>query len=295
VFAVQLRVGSTVGMVGGPLGDSRATAFWTMGEVWLRYLKALVFPPSLSIVYDPSPVVVATFASVVGWLLMAGSVGYGLWRAISGKTCALGVVVWAWLPLLPVSQVVFPLQNVQADRYLWLTSVALGLVLGVAWRANNAGKGLTAALVTIFAVGTAHRAALFGDAVALFADASDKSTGPRAPYQLGYALQQQGETSAAIEAYRAALARPCDDCSPQSSAANNLATLFVAQNEPHLAEPVLRRNLTRFPEEPKSLFNLVKVLTRLGRVEEARRLYDEGKLRFPDYDVRAGLQTIGGR
>ncbi len=295
VFAVQLLVGSTVGMVGGPLSGSRVAAFWTMGEVWLRYLKALVYPSSLSIVYDASPVAVATFASVIGWLLMAGSVGYGVWRALGGKTLALGVAVWAWLPLLPVSQVLFPLQNVQADRYLWLTSVALGLVLGAAWRVNRAGKGPTAALLALFALGTAHRAALFGDPVALFADASGKSTGPRAPYQLGYALQQQGETVAAIEAYEAALERPCDDCSPQSSAANNLATLFVAQNEAHLAEPVLRRNLARFPDEPKSLFNLVKVLTRLGRVEEARKLYDEGKLRFPDYNPSAGPQPIGGR
>lgn len=289
VFWMQLRVGAAVGMVGGPLAESRVEAFWTMGEVWLLYVRALGLPWSLSIVYDVAPTAHATLLSVLGWALLFGSWGYALLRAVKGETFALGVVLWAWLPLAPVSQVVFPLQNVMADRYLWLTTLAVGLSLGAAWQARVTGahrlllRGAIVGVLAVFAVGTTTRAALFGDPVALFMDATDKSTGPRAPYQLGYVLAEGGDSARAIAAYETALLRPCSDCGPQRRAANNLARLFVERGELHSAERVLRQSAQRFPDDPKTAFNLVKVLTRVGKHDEARRLFDETRTRFPTY------------
>lgn len=282
-FVVHSQVGATVGMVGGPLGQSRALAFWSMGEVWLRYLEVAVWPPACSIVHDVNWVWSPTFTSVMGWGLWGAAGAYGVSRAVKGETFALGVTGWALLPLVPVSQVIFPLQNVMADRYLWLSVLALGLVLGRFWSIRNATKGMFVVAGLGFAIGTLHRAALFGDATAVFLDASTKSSGPRAPYQLGYAYQQLGESTQAIVAYREALTRDCDDCSTKRSARNNLAVLYVAQNELQLAEEVLRGNMAEFPSDPKSAFNLVKVLFRLGKLDEARQLYEEASLRFPDY------------
>jgi tetratricopeptide (TPR) repeat protein len=202
----------------------------------------------------------------------------------------------------------FPLQNVMADRYLWLTSLAFGLLLGAAWgpytrvdglrlrhvfSGSWGAKAIVAAWLVAFTLGTAERAALFGDPVALFADASRKSSGPRAPYQLGYALALRGETAAAIDAYREALARECDGCAAQRNAANNLALLLVERGEPQLAEPVLRRSAERFPDDPKTLFNLVKVLTRVGKQEEARHWFELGRARFPTYLPTSQLGARG--
>lgn len=283
VFLLHLKVGASVGMVGGPLGASRSVAFWSMGEVWLRYGLALGYPPSLSVIYDVAPVLSSTLLSVVGWFVVFGTVGVAGWRALRGETWALGVVMWAWLPLLPVSQVLVPLQNVMADRYLWLTCLAVGLGLGRLWNVHLTARFGVVALLGWFAFGSLERSALFGDPVALFADASGKSTGPRAPYQLGYALTQQGETAAAVDAYQLALARPCEGCAEQRNAANNLATLYVSSGQPELAEPVLRRSLERHPDDAKTAFNLVKVLARLGKTDEARRVYDAATARFPSY------------
>jgi len=189
-----------------------------------------------------------------------------------------------------VSQLVFPLQNVMADRYLWLTSMAVGLLLGSAWHARVSTvtrrrllRGAIVGMLGGFAVGTMTRAALFGDPVALFTDATKKSTGPRAPYQLGYVLAESGDTTGAIAAYELALLRPCNDCGPQRRAANNLARLFVESGEPHAAERVLRQSAQRFPDDPKTAFNLVKVLVRVGKTDEARRLFDETRTRHPTY------------
>jgi hypothetical protein len=282
-FVVHSQVGATVGMVGGPLDQSRTLAFWSMGEVWLRYLEVMVWPPACSIVHDPSRVWSPTLASVVGWGLWGLAGVHAGRRARKGETFTLGVTTWALLPLVPVSQVIFPLQNVMADRYLWLSVLALGLVLGRVWPRGNAAKGMVVVAGLGLAVGTLHRAALFGDATAVFLDAASKSTGPRAPYQLGYAYQQLGDTEQAVAAYREALVRECQDCSPKRSASNNLAVLYVARNELQLAEDVLRLNMIEFPNDPKSAFNLVKVLARQGKLDEARRVYDEANLRFPDY------------
>lgn len=287
VWLVQARVGATVGMVGGPLDGSRWTAFWTMGEVWVRYAVALVYPPSLNIVHDVVPLVHPTWMAAFGWAALIASVVYGVWRAVRGNTFALGVSVWFWLPLLPVSQVLFPLQNVMADRYLWLTSVGWGLVLGAGWARYVALRWVVSAVVVLSCAGTIHRAALFGDAVALFADASEKSSHPRGPYLMAYAHAQRGETELAMRAYQETLRRPCYGCDEARRAANNLAVLYVAAQRADLAEAVLRESLSRYPDDAKAHFNLVRVLTRLGREDEARRLYDESRARFPHYDPAA--------
>lgn len=283
VFLLHLKVGASVGMVGGPLGESRVVAFWTMGEVWLRYLVALGNPPSLSVIYDVAPVLSASALSVAGWFAVAGTAGYAGWRALRGETWALAVATWAWLPLLPVSQVLVPLQNVMADRYLWLSCLALGLLLGKLWNTHVAARVAVLVALAVFAFGSLERAELFGDPAALFADASRKASGPRAPYQLGYALAQQGDADAAVAAYVEALARVCNGCVEQRNAANNLATLYVGLGEPELAEPVLRRSVERYPDDPKTAFNLVKVLARVGKTDEAQRLYEAATARFPGY------------
>lgn len=283
VFLLHLKVGASVGMVGGPLSESRVVAFWTMGEVWLRYLVALGYPPSLSVIYDVAPVLSASVMSVGGWLVVLGTVAYAGWCARYGETKALAVATFAWLPLLPVSQVLVPLQNVMADRYLWLSCLALGLLLGKFWNAHLAARVVVLAALAMFAFGSLERAALFGDPAALFADASHKASGPRAPYQLGYALAQQGDAEAAVAAYQEALARPCSGCVEQRNAANNLATLYVGLGQPVLAEPVLRGSMERYPNDAKTAFNLVKVLARVGKTAEAQQLFEQTSARFPDY------------
>jgi Flp pilus assembly protein TadD len=61
--------------------------------------------------------------------------------------------------------------------------------------------------------------------------------------------------------------------------------LYVASERVDLAEVVLRRSISVFADDAKAHFNLVRVLTRLGKRDEARRLYDQARLRFPDYDA----------
>jgi hypothetical protein len=201
----------------------------------------------------------------------------------------LALAAWLWLvvPLAPVSQVFFPLQNVMADRYLWLSVLGLGLLLGATWRLGRAGVVATAAALGVWLVGSAWRASQFGDGVALFERETRVSRGALAPYLLAGTHARRGNVPAAERTYRFALDRPCGpSCEPILDSSNALARLLVHDGRPAEAEPILRAASQRFPDDPAVAFNLVKVLYRLDRVEDAKALYVESRTRFPRYQPK---------
>jgi len=288
-LALHLHVGNVVGMTQLPHGGGRLATAATMGVVWVRYLAHLAWPLNLSIAYDVQVLSGFTALSVFGWLTLLGwgIAGVVLWRARRGS---LPLAAWLWfaVPLLPVSHVLFPLQNIMADRYLFLSAMVPALALGVL--AANLGRAGIALSIFAIAVSTwlsTERAALFGNSVALFRDAAAKTQQSRiAPYQLATALEAAGDDTEARAFYEETLRR--DGALPQPTeegrrATNNLARLLVKADELAVAESVLRKGRARWPDDPKILANLVRVTTKQGRLDEARRLFDELERRFPDW------------
>jgi tetratricopeptide (TPR) repeat protein len=288
-FVVHRTVGARVSMVGGPLSGDHAAAWWTMGHVWLRYLEVLAWPPSLALMHEVPRQPTWDLASVLGWAAVIAGAALGGFSFRRGRPLALGAWLWMVVPLVPVSQVIVPLQNVMADRYLWLSVLGLGLVLGAAWQASRCGALAAALVLAVWLVGSAWRADLFGDGVALFERETRLTRGAAAPHALAESYARRGDTANAERAYRLALERPCappGDANRFSS--NGLARLLVHEGRPGEAEPILRAARVRFPGDADVAFNLVKVLYRLGRVDEARDLYAESSARFPAYGTNAG-------
>jgi Tetratricopeptide repeat len=276
-------VGVRVGMLSGPLSASPWSAFCTMGVVWLEYLKILLWPPRLALVHEVPRLDALGAASSLGWLLFASVGVLGILRLRRGQPGLLGAWLWATLPLAPVSQVFFPLQNVMADRYLWLSTLALGLGLG-AWHAHRTGAAVATALLGVFLVGSAWRASQFGDGALLFSRETRLTRGALAPSLLGRTLERQSDLAGAQAAYRQSIERPCEPlCDPARMSSNNLARLLSDVGNFDLAEPILREAIRRFPSDPDAYFNLVKVLYRMGRTEEARAVYDQSIARFPGH------------
>jgi protein O-mannosyl-transferase len=283
-FAMHRAVGVRVGMLGGPLSGDPWAACGTMGHVWLRYLEALVWPPSLTLTPDDVRQTTWDLGSLLGWAALTGALAVGVLSLRRRRHLALAAWLWLAVPLAPVSQVFFPLQNVMADRYLWLSVLGLGLLLGAAWQTSRAGAMATAAALGVCLVGSAWRASLFGDGVALFERENRVSRGALAPFLLAVTHQRRGDAPAAERAYRVALEGPCGpSCDPIRQSSNALARLLVHDGRLAEAEPILRAARQRFPEAANVSFNLVKVLYRLGRVDEAQALYIESTARFPDY------------
>jgi len=279
-LVVHLRVGRAVGMLAAWPGGSRLTALTTMGPVWLRYLGESFVPAGLSVHHDVAirgagdPLAWACYAVLA--LLAAGAIaaarrGHRLWA------WALG---WFLIPLLPTSQVLAPLQNLMADRYLLLA--VLGPCVVVAALAARAPRPVIAGLILAAAVLTFARARTFADSVSLWQDATAKA--PRCGqcwYQLGMAFGEARPAQSEAAFRRALEVEPAADSARR--AGNNLAALLANQNRLREAQSILRDNVARFPDDPKALNNLASITARLGPEAETRRLYDLLITRFPDY------------
>jgi hypothetical protein len=277
-------VGLRVGMLGGPLADSRWAAVCTMGDVWIAYLKVLVWPPGLSLVHEVPRLDALSATSLLGWLLLASGGVLGALRLWRGQSRLLGAWLWAVLPLVPVSQVLFPLQNVMADRYLWLSTLALGLGLGWLWHVHRAGAGGVAVAIGVLIAASAWRVVPFGDGALLFARETRITRGGLAPWLLGKTLERQSDLAGAEAAYRLAIERPCEvPCEPARRSSNDIARILTGAGHADRAEPILREAARRFPDDPDIHFNLVKVLYRAGKIDEARSLHEQNVARFPTY------------
>ncbi|MBK7581565.1 MAG: tetratricopeptide repeat protein [Myxococcales bacterium] len=277
-------VGDRVGMTVAPAGGSRLVQALSMAPVVVRYLTSVLWPPALSLVQD---VPIRTSLGVTGAFGLALPLvwlGAGALRARLGKPLWLSAWLLFFVPLLPVSQVVFPLQNQMADRYLFLSLLGPALLAGALFERVREPSFALAPL-TLFALGatTAERAYLFASSSRAFADATAKTVlSPIAPYQLASEKEAAGDPVGAMRSYELALARSAGSDEVGRRATNNLAKLRVDSGDLAGARAVLTAGRLRYPDDPKLLANLVRVLARLGQTEQARRVYDELVRRFPE-------------
>jgi hypothetical protein len=195
-------------------------------------------------------------------LIALGFAAWANWRR--GQTQWLVAVGFFLLPLLPVSQVIAPLQNRMADRYLWWSVMSLSVLL--VWlvaRWPRLGGALALGSLLSWTALTAERASLFGDSALVFEDATRKTTESGvAPYQLAMALEAQGEIERPRLAYEEVWRRTKGRDESSRRATNNLARLEARQGNFARAEAVLRRGLEHFPDDPVMQGNLVKVLAK---------------------------------
>jgi tetratricopeptide (TPR) repeat protein len=286
-LAIHVQVGRAVGMLADWPGGSRLTALTTMGPVWLRYLRLSFLPFDLSVHHDVSAHAATHVASWAAYLLLLALAALAIREARRGRSLAVFALGWFLLPLLPTSQVIAPLQNLMADRYLLLA--VLGPCLVVAALARHGPRPLAAGLVLIAAALTFSRAQVFADSVSLWEDATAKSPQwSQGWYQLGMALP----AAEAEPAFRRAIAlEPGGEGARR--ARNNLAARLAGQERLVEAQAMLRDNVARFPDDPRALNNLAEITARLGDEGESRRLFERLRQRFPDY--QRGLRNYRKR
>lgn len=285
VLAIQLRVGATVAMTTPPAGGSRLAAAATMGPVWLRYLSLSLLPVGHSLAHD---VTIRSPGDPVGWLAYLPLAAWGIagaWYWRRGDRLLLGAFLWFVVPMLPTSQVVAPLQNLMADRYLLLPVIGVGLL--VLWRQvpSRPARAAIVLWIAVLAVCTGLRANLFADSISVWQDATRKTVkNTAAPYELALALEADGRTAEAEAAYREVIRRGAYDDNDRA-ARNNLAALL--SRDPRRApeaEAIWEETTRRYASDPKALGNLAQFLARTGRLDEARPLFDDLLRRFPGYE-----------
>lgn len=191
IAGVQTSVGSTVGLFAPVHGGSRLATLATMGPVMWQYLGLSFGIVQPNIVEEVAIRSAADPWAWMAWAPLAGGVAATVWAARRGQRLPPFALGWFAIALAPVSQVVFPLQHLIADRYLFVA--VLGPCLVVAWglgewRARGRARWPLAVAVALCAaatLGTAYRTVLFGDSLLLWMDATRRTErSPAGPYQL---------------------------------------------------------------------------------------------------------------
>jgi protein O-mannosyl-transferase len=282
-LVVHLRVGRMVGMLAPWPGGGRMATAATMGPIWLRYLVESFVPVGLSIRHEVAIHGATDLWAWAAYLPLVALAAAAVAAARRGRRLPAFALAWFIVPLLPTSQVLAPLQNVMADRYLLLAVLGPCLALAALGRWRP-GLLVVASVVAVFGALTVARAGVFTGSVPLWTDAvAREPASARAHYQLGMALRQANRPVEAEAAFRRALAVAAAGDDIGRRAANNLAALLASSGRLQEAQAVLRDAVARFPDDPRALGNLAEVTARLGQEAEARRLFETLRRRFPRY------------
>ncbi|MBD02830.1 MAG: hypothetical protein CME24_00610 [Gemmatimonadetes bacterium] len=247
---------------------SQATAWserWlTLGKAFAHYLRTLVIPIDLS----PEPAfllatnVSVTTAGCLALVVSLGAVAFGLLRRNIRAPWILGL--WVCFTLVPVS--LAPLNVLVNDRrlYLPLAAVAIGIVLAITlvrrpyWR-----RGLAACGLTLLAIMTVQRSAVWASDISLWSDAvSTAPMMPRAQLYLGDAHlaaaagSRHAHLSAAAQAYENVHALAPRQRMLSAQAANGLALIESARGNALQARSILNKLVAQEPTYTDAWVNL---------------------------------------
>lgn len=231
-------------------GGSPWATLLTMLPVLCSYLRMIVCPFGLSVVYSPeifktvAPPVVAAFCS----LLVIGGLA---WRLYRRDRCAGYWPIFSGLAIMPVLQLV-PLVTIMNDRYLYFPMIGVAALGGFGAVAlgrrcgEKAAWGATLVILLLLMVSSFERVAVWQDSRTLWRDAIKKVPGKFDAWEgLGeaYHLSQPVLLNEAEHAYARAFAIY------SSSPVNlfNFARVKLAQGDEDRGLILLQRLLTVNP------------------------------------------------
>jgi Flp pilus assembly protein TadD len=248
-----------------------------------RYALLLVWPRHLSIDYSYASIPQASSLAdprvLCGMLVVAG-VAAGMARAWTRRPAVAFSLLLFALPLLPVSNLLFPIGTILAERLLYLPSAGACLLTGIAvapWieergpaprRLALAGIAILAALLALRGLGRFRDwqddRSIFAAAIRLYPD------NVRAQFNYGAASERARDDAAAESAYRRAVS-----VWPQfSDAQYNLAGVLGRSGRWREATEAYRAALTEQPGNVTYLVNAGHAAAQAGDLRAARDLLE---------------------
>lgn len=189
-------------------GGSPWATLLTMLPVYLTYLRMIVWPAGLSVVYAP-PVRTAIDPEVVAAALVLLLLAAGAFRLYRKDRRIFFWVAAIPIGLLPVSQII-PLVTMMNDRYLYFPMLGVaacgGYLLDRLLSGSPAGRGrmiatVAALLVALCGIASLQRARVWQNSFRLWEDATAKQPASAvAWYMLGEVRGKGGDLPAAISA-----------------------------------------------------------------------------------------------
>jgi len=225
LLAARVVILGSVAHPFAPLGAdmlNEIPRIWTLGEIWLHYVRLWVFPLDLSSDYSPNVLrvwtswgVTNTVGAVMAVLVLL--VALLAWRrphlrpdTDSSKAAAFGVV-WFLIAISPTSNTIFLSGVLLAERTLYLPSVGLAaatgwLIVRLAQERRRVAWGALVVIIVGSSVRTWTRTPAWYDTNTVFTVMMTESPhAGRSQWALGDQFMRAGQTSLALQSYRAAI------------------------------------------------------------------------------------------
>jgi len=282
-------LGAITGGAAAPelLGLTAAQRVLTALSLWPEYVRLLVFPLSLSADYAPAVLLVArgiTPEVVAGGFVLVG-LALLAWALRRRAPLAAAGIVWFFVTVLPVSNLLFPAGLLLGERTLYLPSVGASLVVAGVWaaaasRVSRAARpwGLAAAAVVLSALlvrTVVRNPTWFSTWTVMNTLALEHPESAAAMRTRALGLERVGETQAAAELWRTVLAL-------QPSHYGFLvegARFFGRIGEGATAAELLDRAVGIRPDDASAYRALAELRLRRGEEREAHRAALEGLAR----------------
>ena len=301
-------------------GGNWLTNLFVMAGVHLRYLRQAALPSGMAADYAVDEEGAASAANLAGVAVLAAGLAGTAWLALRRPRAGMAALWWFGL-LLPVSNVLVPIANVSADRYLFLPSLGACALLGLGWerlRAHRpraaaaappartppppgpgpprgrggpgggpppprAAGGALAAVAAAFALLAARQCLVWRDGVSLWENAAAVSPGVgRVWMNRGEALAFAGRGEEALASYRRMV-----EVEPRNAAywvhAGNRLHQIGGPGKDEEVERFLRTGVERADRDSGGpLVALAWLLNVKGRTAESVALLQEAVRRQPD-------------
>jgi len=248
-----------------------ASSFFVMA----RYVMLLLLPVGLDAHYPDQAI--ESFASplFVVSVLIVFVLFFAARRFAGTAPRVTSWILWMPLSILPVLAFGRFGDVLMADRYMYIPSVGLALLLGYAcaWavrgmdrRTVTAAATIVASLLVLLTVGSRLRSRVWQNDLSLFSDMA-RTSGSSALVQnnLGLAHYHQGSYATATRSFRRAL-----EIAPDFALArNNLAAAY--EREGKLVEALIEYEaaLRDAPSMPEARVNAAAAMLRVGRGQDA--------------------------
>jgi protein O-mannosyl-transferase len=295
-FLVQSGRGATRPMDRYPFPERLENA---AASVWV-YLADNVWPASLSVFY-PHPEGPVSLPRLAGLLASLAAVTALAW--VARRRAPWVTVGWLWFlgTLVPVLGLIQVGNQARADRYTYVPSIGLALIvawsiprLQAAW-ARRTVWAVAAALVALLGVLTVRQVEFWASDRVLFehADAVTRRNW-LAETVLGMDLERRGDVAGAAARYQRAL-----QIHPQSpQALNNLGSILVGAGARDRGIALLQEAVRLWPGYTAAVANLGSALAESGRLAEGLGHLRTAAIQAPDdpairYNLGLALEEAG--
>jgi hypothetical protein len=273
--------------------------------IWIRpflatdslafYLYKIIWPANLCINYDRRAVEMIHRHSIfITWIVpLAIAAALFIWRKSARPyIAAAGILLFAVAPVLSLVSFDFQDYSINADHYLYVAMLGVGLAVAWALRSVKSGAAMMtiiALLVLILGVISFRQATTWHDGVTLFTHTLAVNPRSGVAYEnLASAALREHQIDKSISLSLKAVALRPRDSVPHT----NLGVAYDLSGRKEEAKREYLEAIRLEPNKPNAYSSLAAMLASMGQVEEAIPIYEQALKLDPDFrDARIGLQS----